>query len=129
VPDSQTLTYTITDTAKTITLSPQASVSPSEVCQIDSETTTPVESGIQDKVVHDKVAQTITINQIKDTLAPSNPNNDGSMSAEVTITTTYIVTDYAGNTVTEPVTHTVIIKNPCIDPSFVYIEKLANFSP
>jgi hypothetical protein len=46
VPDSATLAYTITDTEKTIILSPQASVSPSALCQIDSETSTPVDSGI-----------------------------------------------------------------------------------
>ena len=46
LPNSQTVEYTITDLAETITLLPQASVQPSNLCQIDSETTTSADSGI-----------------------------------------------------------------------------------
>jgi hypothetical protein len=126
LPESQTVEYTLTDLAKIFTLTPQASVQPS-ICQIDSETTTPVDSGIQDNVVYDKDAETITITQITDTLIPSDPNNDGSTSAEVTITTTYTTTDYNGNTVTTEVTHTVIVKNPCLDPLYVSIQAPSDF--
>jgi hypothetical protein len=49
------------------------------------------------------------------------------MSAEVIITTIYTISDYAGNAVTVPVTHTVTIKNPCIDPEFVEIAPITDF--
>ena len=59
--------------------------------------------------------------QISDTLAPSDPDSDGSTSAQVTITTTYTTTDYNGNVRPHEVTHTVVVKNPCVDPSFVWL--------
>ena len=127
IPDSQTVEYTITDLAKTLILDSQASVQRSDVCQLDSDTTTSTDSGLEDNVVYDDENQTITIVQITDTLAPSNPNNDGSTSAVATITTTYTTTDYNGNTSTTEVTHTVIIKNPCVDPDFVTIQAPNDF--
>jgi len=36
--------------------------------------------------------------------------------------TTITTQDYDGNTVSQEVSHTVTIKNPCIDPDFVYIQ-------
>jgi hypothetical protein len=53
VPESAALVYTLTDTDKTIVLSPQASISPA-ICQLDSETTAPADSGIQDNVVYNR---------------------------------------------------------------------------
>ena len=47
----------------------------------------------------------------------------------MTITTTYTTTDYNGNTSTSTVTHTVIIKNPCVNPEFVTIVAPENFDP
>ena len=119
VPDSQTVEYTITDLSKILTLTPQASILRTDVCQLTSEVSTSPNSGIENNVVYDDQNQTITITQITDTLAPSNPNNDGSTSATATITVTYTTTDYNGNKSTQEVTHTVIVKNPCIDTDFV----------
>ena len=128
-PNQASLIYTITDTDKSISLEPKASVVPN-ICQLDSETTTPTNSGIQDNVVYNKDDETIRITQITNTLAPSNPNNDGSTKSDVDITTSYTTTDYYGNTNTPTVViHVVTIKNPCVDPSFVSISAPNNFDP
>ena len=116
VPTATTQTYVITDPDGTYTLQPPFSVSPM-FCAY--EITATYDTNV---INFNSETQTIEIPSITDTLTPSNPNNDGSLLHEYPVTTTIIVTNADGSQSTESVTTTVIIKNPCLDTSYVTIE-------
>ena len=73
-------------------------------------------------VITDPSTQELTIAQVTDTLAPSNPNNTPGQTLETyfkTVTYTYMIPSGETKTVTNDLILTV--KNPCVDQNFVYI--------
>jgi hypothetical protein len=119
VPETTTLTYTITDGVVEYTLSPKFSVTP-DFCPYEI-TFTVGEDG-DEIVIFDPDTQEITIPEIPDDLTPSNPDNDDSTDHTYPITIEIVVKDDEDNETKEDVVIPVIIQNPCVNPDFVTIE-------
>ena len=117
MPDTTTLTYVITNEEVTYTLAPKFSVTP-DFCPY--EITVNVD-GID--IVFDPEDQEITVPEIPDDLTPSNPDNDGSTEHEYPVEVVIEVTADDGTKTSDDVTIPVVVKNPCVVPQNVWIEK------
>jgi hypothetical protein len=125
VPETTTLTYTITDGEVKYTLSPQFSVTP-DFCPYEI-TFTVGEDG-DEIVIFDPDTQEIIIPEIPDDLTPSNPNDDDSTDHTYPVTIEIVVKDDEDNETSDDVVIPVIIQNPCIDPEYVSIELPASLA-
>ena len=115
-PAPGSLEYTITADLEVLQLSPLYATDPSW-CSFDTKMRAPTQNRVDEYLVYDKDLGTITVNPILDTLVPS-----GSTELVYTVVTRVTTMDYDGNKTTKDVSHTLTIKNPCINTSFVSIE-------
>jgi hypothetical protein len=116
-PASGTITYTITDDQQEkLVLAPEYTVDPSW-CPFEIGIIPPTNVNLAPKTTLVEATQDVTLDPITDTLEPA-----GLVETTHPFKTTITTKDYSDIETTSEVDHDIVIKNPCIDPSYVTIE-------